>query len=303
MTSPIILALLTILIWSTVGIFAKAVNFPGNSGLYFITVLSALVTFQLNAWYKNRKLFLPKISELFSIKSLFASLGFGFYWLFIGQSIVRSTNASVPMALQCSWPLFNSLFASLFFASPNREIQYKFITKSTVGLLTGFTGIIILFWGDYSAAIQSNILSTLFALCSGASFGLYSAYSTTIEEKDHLNFLILSCICGLVVLCPWVVIDIDSVINLSLSNILLAIVFGVIADGLGTYLWTKANRIVTERGHKLSSITSLTLILPFLTAFFLYLIFGEEQIFQTSYLVGLFMLLIGISICKSEHKA
>ena len=167
-------------------------------------------------------------------------------------------------------------------------------------MLVGFGGVLILFLGNHSSESYSSLSSVFFALGAGAAFGLYSAYSSTIRGEDHLSFLILSGITGIIVLVPWALFDYSAIFNLSAKYIIIAMAYGIIVDSLGTFLWTKINRITMERGEKISSVASLTLALPFLTAFLLYLLFGEKQILQISYVVGLVFLLTGISICNRK---
>ena len=300
MSSPLFLTILTVILWSTCGIFAKSVDLSGNATLYIIAVLSALLSFQLTSWKENKRIFLPSSADLFSKRFLFASLGFGFYWLWMGLSVARSNNASLPIALQCSWPLFNSLFISLFFLRTKSKQKNKLLSKSVVGLFLGFAGVLILFLGDQQSESHTSLSSACFALCAGASFGLYSAYSSTIRTQEHINFLILSCISGLIVLVPWALLNHSNLANLSVQQVGIAIAFGVFVDGLGTYLWTKVNSLVAQRGTDISSMTSVTLALPFLSAFLLYLFFAEQQVFQISYLIGLLFLLSGISVCNRK---
>lgn len=300
MSSPFLLTVLTIILWSTAGAFAKSSTLPGNAALYIITVLSALISFEAGFWRQEKRLFIPTLKEITSKKSYFASLGFGFYWLFLGLSMEKSSNASLPMALSCAWPLFNSLFVGLYFSPKLLKTENSFLTKSSVGLTLGFVGVLVLFLGGNSEESYTTLDSAILAILAGASFGLYSAYSSVIKEREHLSFLILSCISGFIVLLPWAIITYSSIAQLALQNILIAILFGVVVDGFGTFLWTRANSVIAERKLNISSITSLTLILPFLTAFWLYLIFGEQQIFQVSYLFGLLFLLVGILLCNKK---
>jgi drug/metabolite transporter (DMT)-like permease len=206
----------------------------------------------------------------------------------------------MPMALQCSWPLFNSLFISLFFSKRNSFQKNRLLSKSVVGLLLGFAGVLILFLGDQHSSSHTSLSSACFALCAGASFGLYAAYSSTIRTDEHLDFMTLSSISGLVVLIPWALYTHSSPANLSAQQIGIAVSFGVFVDGLGTYLWTKVNNLVAQRGVNISTLTSITLALPFLSALLLYLFFGEQQVFQISFLIGLLFLLSGISVCNRK---
>ena len=305
MRSPLILTLLTVFLWSSSAAFTKAINIPGNAILYIIITISTLIGFEAISFFENKRFVIPKVREIFSLKGVISSIAFGAFWILMGLSLKKSSNASVPWAVQYTWPLFATLFFDLVFRTnkhiKNAPVNSRESLKSWLGMLIGFSGIILLYCAGQTKSTSADQLGAFLAFLAGAAFGLYTAYSSTVSKDKHLEFLILSSITGLFLLVPWAIFENSSLSNLSISVIIYSIIFGLTVECLGSYFWTRASRLIHENNSRMSSIASLTLFLPFISMFLLYLLFGEEQILNWGFATGLCMLLAGTALCKQKQ--
>jgi drug/metabolite transporter (DMT)-like permease len=294
MNSPTILSLLTILLWSFGGVAAKLFNVEGGLALYLCLILAALFFYVLAEFYRSNKLYIPTISETFSKKSFIASLGFGFYWLLIYEGVAISNNASAPFAIQYIWVISNAVFFEYIFS------EKKYRTFSVIPFLCsllGFCGVLLLGF-ESPLTSQDYWLSLILPLGAGISFGYFSAYSSILKEEEHFRFLILGAFSGLLVLIAWSLIVGLSLTGITINQVIIAFALGFLIDGIGSYLWTKANRLVREQSSKIYSITIFPFLLPFLSTLLLYFIFGEENILNTNFILGLIIITLSSFLTK-----
>lgn len=300
--SPFFLSIVTLLLWSFGGSFSRTMNLPGNAALYLITTLACLFAYQVMYRKQFGRWAVLSLSECASANAFFSSFGYGFYWLTLGLSMEHSRNASVPMAVNYTWPLFTALFFELFFRTKDLETAGT-KKRAFIGMLIGFLGVAWLLLGNQDLSTATTPVGALLALMAGASYGIYGAYSSKVPQEQHLRFLNLSCFTGALVLIPWVISERHTLASLSAFHVAIAIAFGILVDGLGSYCWTKANRLVRESGTNITRITSLMLFLPFLSGLLLFLFFGEQEIFQKNYLLGLSLLLAGTALCNAKGES
>lgn len=170
-------------------------------------------------------------------------------------------------------------------------------------MLLGFCGVALLYLGgddNSTSQLQPDfsMLPALLALMAAIFLGFYGAYSSTIKTNSHLRFMVLSCISGCIVLLPWLIFKVDSIYSVTWPLFFTAVLYGIAVEAFGTFFWTRANILVRESNVNITKITSLMLFLPFISAMFLFLIYGEKDFLQTQFLTGLLLLAIGTALCN-----
>ncbi|MBK8516591.1 MAG: DMT family transporter [Saprospiraceae bacterium] len=182
--SPKTKILLTILMWTFGGVTLKLIS---SSNLFTIMALGLFASSLANYLYLfNTGGFDRKV---LSVKFVFFSMtGYFFYWLFFLHSIeAYGSNVSAPLVLNYTWPFFTGIFTILFY---KRE---KFNSIFYLSSILGFCGVVILLLkGDFASfSIIDSVKGFAFGLLAGLSYGLFSAYSSSLTtDKEHSHYLL-----------------------------------------------------------------------------------------------------------------
>lgn len=302
MNSPLILSLLTLLIWSLGGVAGRFCNVEGGGFLYLVFILAAFVYYQSSHYYYKGRLAFPSLKQFFSKQFVISSLGCGFYWLFISEAIQLSDNTSLPFSIQYIWVLANAIFFETIFSGSSKP---KLSVIPLLLTVVAFCGVLLLSNTSYLPSEHLHSVM-LFSVATGLCYGYYSAYCSTLNEEQLLEFLNLSAISGLLVMGIWTVFNRQNLADISNKQILIAFILGFFIDGVGTYLWTRANRLIREKSMKIYSITIVPLCLPFMAAFLLYLFFDEKNVLTLNFWIGLSMIVFssyGIKKYLSQSKS
>ena len=224
---------------------------------------------------------------------MFSLLGYFFYWLFFLLCIeYYEGQVSVPLVLNYTWPFFTGLFTILLY---KRE---GFGMRFALSAILGMIGVIVLFSkGDIaSLELGRSVLGLIFGLLTGISYGMFSAFSSTIKtEQENLQFLFVGTfLSGFLLLGVSYYKYGPSTFDLSWLDWTIAFVDGLILDSLGYYMWTKANRRAAELQLEISSLTSIVNFLPILSLLLVSLVFVDEraEIFTAYFVVALVLVFL-----------
>jgi len=115
----------------------------------------------------------------------------------------------------------------------------------------------------------------------GLSFGLFFALSSEykMQALPKLLLLIHHCFVSMYGIVrkhlPW-----ENDFNLSIEDILLALVHGLILDSLGHLFWTRVQSMSASRNEDLGAIVSLVYYLPIISLILILGILRERHIFH-----------------------
>jgi drug/metabolite transporter (DMT)-like permease len=133
---------------------------------------------------------------------------------------------------------------------------------------------------------------------AGISYGLFSAFSSTVSSKDHSVFLLAS------ILSSWILIiilsypELDQVRSLSIFDIMIAAALGALLNGVGYISWTRANRLAKISNVNISSIASIMYLVPLLSLVIVAILLGEELLFQFYFIFSLILVIASSIICQ-----
>ena len=299
MNNPRVLAVITVLIWSTGQTLGKILSSATAFSLFALSTAFALVTFTFYALATEGKGWIIRLRNIDRKFILFGLLGYFFYWLGVSECYRSYATVSEPGVLNYTWPLFTALFTELFFRT------HKHVKSKAVYLVEG-TGILLGFLSTLLMVTEGHILSfnitngrgLAWGLFAGASYGLYSAFSSTVEKDKQLTFLITSAGLGVIGLGLLSVFQASSLSGLTIPRLLAVVALGCVVDGFGYIVWTRTNRGARELGVSIASITSIVYVLPVLSLIVLSISFRESRILQPYFILVLVLLVSGSFLCQ-----
>lgn len=305
MRDPRLLTGLTILIWSFGQYVGRLISLRSAYLLLTISMVFALTCFVLYAVIFQH----VSPSKLFrGIKKEYLFVGFfGFALYQLGANFCfrAFNNASEPTILNYTWPLFTVLFTAIF--SPLKSKRYKGVALiEHIGIFLGFISIVFLVTkGGNITSFVTNIPGLFWGLVSGASYGLFSAYSSTVSEKDHSTFLISAMVSSLVVLGVISLQELPLVSSITMKDLFVTAINGLIIQGIAGIMWTRANRMAKEQKVSISSVASMIYFLPLFALIVISVLLGENHIVVQGYfIVSLALIFFSSFLCqKSEYVA
>lgn len=206
------------------------------------------------------------------------------------------------MILNYTWPLFTGLFSILLF-----KVQ-KFDKASILVLILGFIGIVILGTGGSinNLVFLESKKGLILGLLAGVSYGLFSAYSSTLKDSNESALLLLfGTFLGAIGLTAlsfsrygW------DMFSISRLDLLVGLIDGLILDALGYIVWTKALSISKKKNIDITSSRSLINFLPLISIILIGIFFNDERevILQPYYLISFILILIACLIPNLKKK-
>ena len=287
-SSPTILTLTTILLWSFGSLLARLVAMQSAFVLLAISFLFSFITILIYLLV-SRQISFSWFRKLPFLHLLIAPLGYFVYAVAINQSSRAFDSISETTILNNTWPIFTVLFSELFSAHTKPGITRLF---EAAGILLGFFAILNLVTGGHYSLIQLNLPGVLWGLLAGVSYGLFGAYSGTLTDRDQKGFLLLAIFMSVVLIIPPALIEMGRVAPITPKDLLAAFAMGALLDGVGYILWTRAIRISRERESRIATIASLMFLLPFLNLIWVNLFLKENKLTQSFFLISLMLLVI-----------
>lgn len=290
-----IFVIFTVLLWGSAGIISKSISMDKPFILLQITFISALIIISGYSLTNNSN-DKPKIrkSSIQYLKTiLLASMGFLFYWIFYINTLKSFDLASPAIVLNYTWPLFTFIFSAILFT------KTKLNKIKTVGMILGFIAIIVLASeGRYSNLEHLNIKGIIFGLLTGISYGLYGGYASTLNDYEHKSYLLKSIIIAVIGISIMNIGSYHLFLKLKIYQVLLAIFLGLIIDGLGYIMWTKALQI--SKNEKIGNITSITYFLPIYSTLLISIYFKETEILKPYFFISLILVVLANYLTNKE---
>ena len=293
---------MTLVIWSFGTTLMRLISVSSQYLLFSISFFFTFVTI-LMYFVITRKMRGIGFVKPFNTKFFFFGLfGYFFYIASLTNCFRAFDNASEPTILNYTWPIFTVIFTGLFFRKKAARPKGVRIIEAA-GIAVGFISIIILGTrGDVTSIDIANLPGLGWGLAAGASYGLYSGFSSTVKREEHGIFLLYSIFFGMIFMFAISIPEIGNISSFSGLEILYAAIFGCCGSGLGYILWTKANRAANEQNIDISSVASIMFFLPLTSLLVVSLLLGEGKILKPYFAVSLALLILSSVLCRNASR-
>lgn len=298
MNNPRILALLTVSVWSFGPYLARLISMKSQFVLLFLSSMFSLLMllaffFLTSRTTEHATRFRTKPSDF-----VFGPLGYFVYTVSLNQSLRAFNSASEATLLNYTWPLFTIVFTLLIFQRGVRQSLTHRLVRG-VGIALGFLAVVVLATeGDLTTLNLTNTAGVTWGLMAGASYGLFSAYSSTVPKERNISFLIVANAVSLALLFIGSLSEVHVVSTLGFSDVLVVFVSGAALNGLGYITWTRANRLAHDLRIDISVIASMMFALPVLSLMVIALLLGESSVTHPFFLVSLMLLIFSMVLCQ-----
>lgn len=288
--------IISVILWAFAG---TLLGLMARSNIFSILTISFLASSVFNLVMVRSKEKYRTASFKLTLKSaLFGLSGYLIYNLCFGLAIVEYGNATEPTILNYTWPFFTVLFTILFYKRQKAGLSFYVTT------ILGFGGVILLASkGDLnSIQLDRSFFGLMIGICTGLSYGLFSAFSSSVSQAAQPKFLLLSTALSFVGMLAFAFYYHGaSAFNLPVSDFMLALVYGLLLDSLGHVFWTKVQAMAAERKEDLNAAVSLVYYLPLLSLSLIALFLKETTLFQPFMLAAL-LLITGSSVFPAYYK-
>tara|TARA_X000001036_G_scaffold359327_1_gene341975 strand:+ start:767 stop:1654 length:888 start_codon:yes stop_codon:yes gene_type:complete len=209
-----------------------------------------------------------------------------FVLIAIGTAKINSYLAAILMS---TTPLSGSILAHFF--TKNEKLSFK----KSLGVLIGFSGIVLLFF-DKLIINSENYIYALITILGSTFYCIGGLLTLKIREKKNENVTTSTTLWSVIFLTPFsLLIETPWNANPTLSSTLSLLYLGVIATGLA---WLIRFRILTVNGLVFQ--TQVAYLIPIFGIIFGY--FLMDEIITWRVLVSLAIILAGIYIFKKNNK-
>ncbi len=287
---PYILALIAVILWSTVAsAFKISLRYLAPAQLLFYSSFSScLVLFIVIVLQGRGKqlLHLRKNDFLVSVKFGFLNPFLYYLVLFSAYDLLPAQQAQ---ALNYSWAVTLSLLAVPFLGQRIRPAELIAITVSYAGV------VVISTKGDILALHFESPAGVALALFSTLIWALYWIANTK-DNREPVIGLFLNFICSLPMIAAYLFVT-QGLREVRLPGLLGAVYVGIFEMGVTYILWLKA----LKGSSNTARIANLIFISPFLSLVMIHFLVGEEILRST--MVGLVFIISGLllqSCCRDK---
>jgi len=297
--NPILLTLFTIFLWSFGSLLARLVAMQSQFVLlafsFFFSFIVLLFFTLFGKRTSKRSRFKIPIAYI-----LIGPLGYFLYSVAITQSSRAFNSISETTIINNTWPIFTVVFSDLFFRKVNKSSAVRWIEG--VGILLGLLSILILATNGDFLSIQIDPIGLVWGLIAGIAYGIFGAYSGTLNEDDQHIFLLVSILLSLLLISIPAALEWGSIKQVTLQDIIVAFALGAIMDGVGYILWVRAIRLSHENSRSISSIASYMLFLPFINLIIVKLFLRENQLLNPLFIISLALLLLSTCVVQRSKE-
>ncbi|MEK7572152.1 MAG: EamA family transporter [Patescibacteria group bacterium] len=142
-TTPLVLALIAIIIWSFGPALGRFVSLKTQFLLTAIAYTFAFTILLSYFYWTNKKDFVKKLKQLEFKYLLIGLFGYSIFSLSFIQTFRAYNSASEPTILNYTWPIFMVLFVEIFFRLKKKKSLSIYCIEG-VGIFLGFIAIILL---------------------------------------------------------------------------------------------------------------------------------------------------------------
>jgi drug/metabolite transporter (DMT)-like permease len=307
MPHSLLYALATVALWSVGATLAKTISGSEPLLVILLSFSFAALVYAVQIWVQQgRKGLFMSIKAIPWRWWVIGPFGYFFYWLGFLNSFrsfaAYSGTASETTVLNYTWPIFTLIFSALLLDRNRRTDRLALMVEyAAIGL--AFGGVYLLATNGRMMQV-GNVPGILWGLLAGASYGLFSAYSRTVEARAQSAFLLVSVLASLPLTGGLLLVQQlqpEAIpLQLSARMVGLAALSGLLIDGLGYLLWTRALITSVEEGVPLGRIAAVVYVLPLLSLGVVGLWFGETRLFDADVALATLLVLSGAVV--SQHS-
>ncbi|MCD6458491.1 MAG: EamA family transporter [Thermoproteales archaeon] len=279
-------AIISMLIWGSVGIFARFSELDGLS-LAFYRVLFSSVFFLVFYLIKDRERLLYSFNEAIDkIKHIsLIGIALGFNWVFFFYAVMLTQIAKALLVYYLA-PLFVIIFSTIYLKERPRARTIFLAVMAFLGFLT----IICEDIGDFN---QNDMLGVFFAFLASLLYATVTILGRYLRSFQPLSLTFFQLAFATLSLSPFMILYGQFVI--SLQSIAVVMVIALVHTILALLIYMDALREVEA-----SRVALLSYLDPLSAIVYALVIFGEIPSFHT--MIGGFLILAS-SICNIYYKS
>jgi len=218
------------------------------------------------------------------------------------QSFRAFGRASETVVLNYTWPVFTVLFSRTLFSDRERPPSGMAVAFEGVSLLLGLFSVTLLATeGDVTGFHITNLHGLLWGLAAGASYGLFSAFSATVTEKQQPTFLLTAIGSSLLFVLPLGLMEWELAARVSMADIGAALAMGFLVNGVSYITWTSALHRARQQGVSTAKIVAPMFMVPLLSLVVINLLLGEGKIGQPYFLLSLLFSITGSVLAQRSE--
>lgn len=235
-------------------------------------------------------------------------IGYGLYWICYFRCFRASSSAALPVVFNYTWPIFTVFFSHLIFSPQDQSsttvprLRRKTLLVEMTGMLIGLLGI----WSAVSSGAEGtgpmNFEVIGWGLGAGASYGIFSAYCGLVSKDDQLDFLLLALVASAVFLFIFALEERNSIAQLSWSDVIVIILFGVGSEAFGSLFWVRANSQARTLGLEVSRAASLIFFLPLFSLVIISLVFKDSTLLRPGFFAGCLLVTACVAVCGRARE-
>lgn len=302
MSDPRLLAAMTVLLWSSGMTLGRLFSLASPYVLFTLSLSVAAILTVTYARVVDRRTWRSLWEDMDRRFLIFGPLGYLVYWIGVTESFRAYDTVSEPTVLNYTFPVFTVLFTELLFRRGRRKAPAVYAVEGAGVALGVLATVVMVSGGKVGALSVLNVPGLLWGLLGGASYGLFSAFSGTLPERKSLAFLAsasgLSAIGMLLLSIP----HLSEFARLTWQDLLLVAAMGGVLESVGYFLWTRANRLASERNVSIASVASVVYFLPVLSLMVASVVFSEATILRPYFALALAFLMAGSWICQRSAQ-
>jgi len=295
-----LLAGITIVVWSFAALMVKLFSTDARFlplGLTFALSLTACGAYHIASYPRS---WWHRLARLRVLHFAFGQLGYFGYTVPLVQCFRSFDTASTPTVLNYTWPVFTVLFTNAI----RRRLRSGYARRvEAAGVLLGFAAVAVVATdGRLAGALQMNAGGVLWGLLAGMSYGVFSAFSSTVPRRSNSAFLVASTLTSLAIVAPLSAMEWRHGAAISGAGLAAALYYGAVANGLGYITWTRANRLANEQGIPIASIASLMFVLPITSLMIVSLALGEREFLRPHFALAVLLVTAGSELCRRSER-
>lgn len=214
--------IISMLIWSTVGIFVKEIKLASIEIAFYRSFIGCAFIIILNV-FKKEKFILKDIKA--NIKVLAAtgiSLGLGWALLFQGYKYTTISNATLAYYIA---PIIIIIMSAILF-------KEKINFKKTLCITIAMAGLILIVKSnDVTSVAYNHKLGVIYAVAGGFFYAFVVVLNKYIKNLSSSITTIIQLFAASLILQPFVFSNMGNILTLDLKSLILLFIVGVIHTG------------------------------------------------------------------------
>ena len=252
--------------------------------LALVRVIFASIPLLLLCKIKNIKIEASQITGIGMLSSALCNIAIPFVLIAIGTAKINSYLAAILMS---TTPLSGSILAHFF--TQNEKLSFY----KSIGVLIGFSGIILLFF-DKVIINNDNYIYALITILGSTFYCIGGLLTLKLRKKKNENVTTSTTLWSVIFLLPFsLILETPWNSEPTLASTLSLLYLGVIATG---FAWLIRFRILTINGLVFQ--TQVAYLIPIFGIIFGY--FLMDEIITWRVLASLVIILLGIYIFKKQ---